>query len=147
MRTIVVMHAMAGKTTLERAGVLFDVDNCRTKIVDDLLKQYRQTRDWASHDLVWRSAIQKWARGLPDDATIAVHSPGHAEFAASGKPIRVVRYHPTTVEFIRRLAELAPKDPSRCEIAMMNRTSLLNNPTYMALPEWVPPRAKEKRNG
>lgn len=143
MRTVVVMHAIAGKSTLARAGVLFDCDSARTNNIEALLSRYRQALDWVNHDLLWTAVLTRWARTLPDNATIAVHHPAHAA-AVGGASYRTCRYHPTIEEFARRLVLVSATDPGRSELAVMNRGGLMNNNSYLALPEWVPPRVAQK---
>lgn len=134
--TYVVIHSLGGKTTAASAGLGFDVDSARTTQIEQTLQPLRAKRRWKEHDAIWLKLLKTWVASLPEGATVFVHHYSHARELAKVKPGRIMRYAPSVDEFIRRLADVVKLSADRAELAIINRGGLMDDPTYLSLPEW-----------
>lgn len=141
--TYVVMHVMAGKTTIKQNWHdVTDVDSFpRSADVErrrtDLIAKAVTPDDWeVLNSQIWYPILRQTVKTLPRGMTVLTHSLWDVKAMQLERPGPVYRCHPSEVEFRRRIALVERLDPLRARLAQKNRADELADPEYMALPVW-----------
>lgn len=130
-RTILIMHALGGKTTLSKTGIGIDSDAAKTEQDEPELKRLRGLGLWDEHNAIWHRLVRKLADTHPGE-TLLCHSLADAK--AADPDARYIFIFPSDDEFKYRVSKSERQgELRRVALAKQNRSlnldDALSNPS------------------